>query len=66
MIGNALSTAAEDRGSRPGGCAVVLAVDELALRVANNDSATVLISARLNGPMERPSPSSVTDVHAGR
>ena len=42
MIGNALSTAAEDRGSRFGAGALMLAVDELALRVANGDSATAL------------------------
>ena len=57
MIGYAPSTAAEDGGSRSGAGAVMLAVDELALRVANGDSATAFVQARSRGPMERRSPS---------
>jgi hypothetical protein len=58
MIGYALSTAAEDRGSRFGAGAVMLTVDELALRMANNDFATVLISARPHAaPWNAPAPS---------
>jgi hypothetical protein len=64
MIGYAPSTAAEDQGSRFGAGAVMLAVDELALRVAKNDSATALSRHDPVRPMERRSPSSVTDVHA--
>jgi hypothetical protein len=61
MIGYAPSTAAEDRGSRFGADAVMLAVDELALRVANGDSATALSRHDPMQPMERRSPSSVTE-----
>jgi hypothetical protein len=58
--------AAEDRGSRfgAGAGAVMLAVDELALRVASNDSATALSRHDPMQPIERRSPSSVTDGHA--
>ena len=65
MIGYAPSTAAEDRGSRFERVGN-LAVDELALRVAKNDSATALSRHDPMLPMECRSPSSVTDGHAGR
>jgi hypothetical protein len=61
MIGYAPSTAAEDRDSRFGAGAVMLAVDELALRVTKNDSAKALSRHDPVQPMERRSPSSVTD-----
>jgi hypothetical protein len=43
----------------------MLAFDELDLRAAKNDSATALSRHDPVRPMERPSPSSVIDVHAG-
>jgi hypothetical protein len=44
----------------------MLAVDELALRVANKNLATALSRHEPMQPMERRRPSSVTDVDAGR
>jgi hypothetical protein len=44
----------------------MLAVDELALRVAKNDSATAFSRHDPVLPMEWRSPGSVTDVHPGR
>jgi hypothetical protein len=52
--------------ARFGAGAVMLAVDELGLRVANGDSATALSRHEPNAAHGTPQPSSVTDVHAGR
>jgi hypothetical protein len=65
-MGYTLSAAAEDRGSRFGAGAVMLAVDELDLEGDENGSAMAFIQARPNAAPWTPQPQPVTDVHAGR
>jgi hypothetical protein len=65
MIGYALFTAADDPGSRFGAGAVMLAFDGLDLEGGEERLGDGVIRHDPVRPMERPSPGSVTDVHAG-